>query len=39
LTVREMGVSKIMMDQKIWLSFNEAAINLYDQENGNLINC
>ena len=39
LTVREMGVSKIMMDQKIWLSFNEDAINLYDQENGNLINC
>lgn len=39
LTVREMGVSKIMMDQRIWLSFNEAAINLYDQENGNLINC
>jgi ABC-type sugar transport system ATPase subunit len=39
LTVREMGVSKIMMDQRIWLSFNEAAINLYDQEKGNLINC
>ncbi len=39
LTVREMGVSKIMMDQRIWLSFNESAINLYNQENGNLINC
>lgn len=39
LTVREMGVSKILMDQKIWLSFNESTINLYDQENGSLINC
>ena len=37
LTVKEMGVSKIKMDQKIWLSFNENAINLYDQASGNLI--
>ena len=37
LTVKEMGVSKIAMDQQIWLSFNEEAINLYDKESGNLI--
>jgi multiple sugar transport system ATP-binding protein len=37
LTVREMGVSKIKMDEKIWLSFNENAINLYDKTSGNLV--
>lgn len=37
LTVKEMGVSKIQMDQKIWLSFNQNAINLYDKETGSLI--
>jgi multiple sugar transport system ATP-binding protein len=37
LTVKEMGVSKIQMDQKIWLNFNEDAINLYDKATGNLI--
>ena len=37
LTIKEMGVSKIQMDQKIWLNFNEDAINLYDKETGNLI--
>ncbi len=37
LTVREMGVSKIKMDAKIWLSFNEDAINLYDAETKNLV--
>ncbi len=37
LTVREMGVSKIKMDQKIWLTFDEDAINLYDQASGNLV--
>ncbi len=38
LTVREMGVSKIKMDQKIWLTFNDDAINLYDKASGNLVN-
>jgi len=38
LTVREMGVSKIKMDQKIWLQFHEDAINLYDKASGNLVN-
>ena len=37
LTIREMGVSKIQMDQKIWLSFNEDTINLYDKASGDLI--
>jgi multiple sugar transport system ATP-binding protein len=37
LTVKEMGVSKIQMDQKIWLTFDETAINLYDKASGNLI--
>lgn len=37
LTVKENGVSKIKMDQKIWLSFNENAVNLYDKESGNLV--
>lgn len=37
LTVKEMGVSKIQMDQKIWLSFKREAINLYDKQTGNLI--
>jgi ABC-type sugar transport system ATPase subunit len=37
LTVREMGVSKIKMDEKIWLSFQEDSINLYDKASGKLI--
>jgi multiple sugar transport system ATP-binding protein len=37
LTIKEMGVSKIKMDQKIWINFNEDAINLYDKESGELI--
>jgi ABC-type sugar transport system ATPase subunit len=38
LTVREMGISKIRMDEKIWLKFDPETINLYDKESGNLIN-
>lgn len=37
LTIREMGVSKIQMDQKVWLSFQEDTVNLYDKSSGNLI--
>lgn len=37
LTIREMGVSKIRMDQKIWLSFDGDALNLYDKASGNLV--
>jgi multiple sugar transport system ATP-binding protein len=37
LTVKEIGVSKISMDQQIWITFNKDAINLYEKESGNLV--
>ncbi len=37
LIVKEMGVSKIGVDQKIWLTFNKDAINLYDKATGKLV--
>ena len=37
ITVKEMGISKIRMDQKIWLRFDPATLNLYDKESGNLV--
>ena len=37
LTIREMGTSKIKMDEKIWLKFNPETVNLYDEKSGNLI--
>ncbi|MGB8253555.1 MAG: ABC transporter ATP-binding protein, partial [Anaerolineaceae bacterium] len=37
ITVREMGISKIKMDERIWLKFNPDTLNLYDKESGNLI--
>ena len=37
LNVREMGISKIKMDEKIWLKFNPTVLNLYDKESGNLL--
>ncbi len=37
LIIKEMGVSKIQMDQKIWLTFKEEAINLYDKQTEDLI--
>jgi len=37
LTVRVMGISKVQMDQKIWLKFDPQTLNLYDKESGNLI--
>jgi ABC-type sugar transport system ATPase subunit len=37
LTIRVMGISKIQMDQKIWLTFDPQTLNLYDKEGGNLI--
>jgi multiple sugar transport system ATP-binding protein len=37
LTIRVMGISKIRMDDKIWLTFDPASLNLYDKERGNLI--
>ena len=37
LTIRVMGISKIKMDEKIWLSFDPQTLNLYHKESGNLI--
>ncbi len=37
LNVREMGISKIKMDQKIWLRFDPALLNLYDKKSSDLI--
>jgi hypothetical protein len=37
ITVKEMGISKIKMEDKIWLKFNPDMLNLYDKESGNLI--
>jgi multiple sugar transport system ATP-binding protein len=37
LTIKVMGISKIKMDQKIWLTFDPQTLNLYDKESGNLI--
>jgi ABC-type sugar transport system ATPase subunit len=37
ITVREMGISRIKMDEKIWLKFNPDTLNLYEKESGNLV--
>ncbi len=37
LNVKELGISKIKMDEKIWLSFDPGTLNLFDKESGNLI--
>jgi multiple sugar transport system ATP-binding protein len=37
LTVKVMGISKITMDQKIWLKFDSDTLNLYNKESGNLV--
>lgn len=37
LTVRVSGISRIRMDDKIWLKFDPATLNLYEKESGNLI--
>jgi ABC-type sugar transport system ATPase subunit len=37
LTIKVMGISKIKMDEKIWLTFDQQNMNLYDKESGNLI--
>jgi multiple sugar transport system ATP-binding protein len=37
ITIRVPGISKIKMDDKVWLKFNPDMINLYDRETGNLI--
>jgi multiple sugar transport system ATP-binding protein len=37
VTIRVPGISKIKMDEKVWLKFNPEMINLYDKDSGNLI--
>lgn len=37
ITVKVMGISKIKMDQKIWLKFDPNTLNIYDKETGNLV--
>jgi len=37
LTVKVMGISKIRMDDRIWLTFERMSMNLYDKKSGNLI--
>ena len=37
LTIKVMGISRIKMDEKIWLSFDPHTLNLYDRESGNII--
>jgi ABC-type sugar transport system ATPase subunit len=37
ITVKVMGISKIHMDEKIWLKFNPETLNLYDKKSGNLL--
>ncbi len=37
LTIRVMGISKIKMDEKIWVAFDPSTLNLYHKDSGNLI--
>jgi len=37
VTVKVMGISKVKMDEKIWLKFDPETLNLYDKESGNLV--
>jgi multiple sugar transport system ATP-binding protein len=37
LTIKVMGISKVQMDDRIWLTFDHQTLNLYDKASGNLI--
>jgi ABC-type sugar transport system ATPase subunit len=37
LTVKVMGISKIKMDERIWLTFDRESTNLYDKKSGDLV--
>ena len=37
ITVKVMGISKIRMDDRIWLTFDTESMNLYDKESGQLL--
>ncbi len=37
ITAKVMGISKIKMDEKIWLKFDSETLNLYDKKSGDLV--
>lgn len=37
ITIKVMGSSKIKMDDKLWLTFDQSTLNLYDKASGNLV--
>ncbi len=37
LTIKVMGISKLKIDDKVWLNFNPETLNLYHKESGNLV--
>jgi multiple sugar transport system ATP-binding protein len=37
LNIKEMGISKFRMDDKIWLQFDCSTVNLFNKETGNII--
>jgi multiple sugar transport system ATP-binding protein len=37
LTIKVMGISKIQMDDRIWLSFERESLNLYDKRSGDMV--
>ncbi len=37
ITIKVMGISKIRLDDKIWLKFDPDTLNLYDKQSGNLL--
>jgi hypothetical protein len=37
VTIKVSGISKIKMDERIWLKFEPEALNLYDKKSGELI--
>ena len=37
ITLKVMGISHIRMDEKIWLKFDPANLNIYDKESGHLV--
>jgi ABC-type sugar transport system ATPase subunit len=37
ITIKVMGISKIKMDERIWLKFDPDCLNLYEKESGNLV--
>lgn len=37
ITIKVMGISKINVDDNIWLTFNPQTLNLYDKASGNMI--